>query len=207
MVNEKDDRGQGGFLSDRLGSPRPSRITETIALNNRSELTDRTETLGQSKPIEKSKSLNKSNIKPEALKGTAELSSMPRSARFKVLVPIFVVSMGVLVFGVTFFLINVFSRLKVRDADFLVSASDWVREDTEGVVWRFTEIGKGELTTNNGLNTYDFIWAIQGNELKIETDWLYKLNNNYEYKLNQDTRTLVLSSGEGEVVFISEADE
>ena len=34
---------------------------------------------------------------------------------------------------------------------------------------------------NNHINDYDFIWAIDGGKLKIETNWLYTLNNDYSY--------------------------
>ena len=82
----------------------------------------------------------------------------------------------------------------MRDAEFLVQMGEWTREDAEGVIWNFTEIGKGTLTTNNHQNDYDFLWSVDGDTLKIETKWLYDLNDEYTYKLQQDNKTLTLSS-------------
>ena len=68
-------------------------------------------------------------------------------------------------------------------------------KDTPAVIWNFKEIGKGSLTTNSHVNDYDFIWAIESDNLKIETSWLYTLNDEYEYELNQKEKTLILTSG------------
>jgi hypothetical protein len=109
----------------------------------------------------------------------------------------------------------------LQDGEYLVSAKQWVLEDgsnceakaeenaevnCEGgqVIWQFTEISKGTLTTNNHTNDYNFIWAIEDGKLKIETDWLYTLNNEYEYELNQRDGTLVLKNNDEEFKFIAE---
>ena len=68
----------------------------------------------------------------------------------------------------------------------------WEREDAPSVVWNFTEIGKGTLTTNGHQNDYDFIWAIDGDKIKIETDWLYALDDEYIYTLDQSAGVLTL---------------
>ena len=70
-----------------------------------------------------------------------------------------------------------------------------------GVIWKFTEIGKGTLTTNNHINDYDFIWSLKDGKLLIETAWLYDLNNEYEYELNQGNGTLTLKDGDKEFNF------
>lgn len=103
-----------------------------------------------------------------------------------------------LVAGIVFLVINLVMEPATRDADFIVSTGSWQREDAPSVIWTFTEIGKGKLTTNNHVNDYDFIWAIDKDELKIETAWLYELNNSYTYKLDQEEKLLTLTSGEGE---------
>lgn len=76
-------------------------------------------------------------------------------------------------------------------------------EDVALVVWDFDEIGKGKLTTNGGLDEYDFIWAIEDNKLKIETNWLYLLENEYEYSLDQNTGRLDLTDGDKSYHFIA----
>lgn len=69
------------------------------------------------------------------------------------------------------------------------------------VIWNFTEIGKGTLTTNAHLNDYDFIWAIEGDTLKIETNWLYELENEYKYELDQNNGILTLTEGDQTFTF------
>ncbi|MDO4746856.1 MAG: DUF5640 domain-containing protein [Candidatus Saccharibacteria bacterium] len=71
-----------------------------------------------------------------------------------------------------------------------------------GVYWKFTEVGKGTLTTNNHINDYDFLWAIEDGKLKIETKWLYDLENEYDYEINRNEKTLILRDGEKQIVFV-----
>ena len=111
---------------------------------------------------------------------------------------VFVIGMLSLVAGIAIMLVNLLAKPAVRDADFIVSVGTWEREDAPGVIWDFTEIGKGKLTTNNHKNDYDFIWSLDDKTLKIETNWLYELNDEYNYKLNQEDKILTLTTGEGE---------
>lgn len=129
----------------------------------------------------------------------------------KNLVGIIVMLVGILtlIAGLTFFLVKILTKPDVLDGDFLVSVGEWRLEtdtncadeanceDNSGVIWNFTEIGKGTLTTNNHLNDYDFIWAIENGKLKIETSWLYNLNDEYEYKI--DNNKLILND---EITFV-----
>ena len=102
----------------------------------------------------------------------------------------------------TFLLINILATPKVLDAEYLVQTGEWQLEDEPTVIWQFTEVGKGVLTTNAHTNDYNFIWAIDGNKIKIETDWLYKLNNEYTYELNQSNNQLVLTNNDGTFIFV-----
>ena len=77
-----------------------------------------------------------------------------------------------------------------------------VQCENGGVIWNFTEIGKGTLTTNNHLNDYEFIWALEDGKLQVQTDWLYTLNNTYEYLLDQNSGTLTLTSGSETIKFV-----
>lgn len=115
---------------------------------------------------------------------------------------IFVFGLLVLAAGVTFLLFNLLKGPNVRDAEYLVEIGAWEREDEPTVIWNFTEIGKGTLTTNFRINDYDFIWRIDGDTLKIETDWLYDLNDEYTYKLDQGKNTLTLTSASGDINFV-----
>ena len=91
----------------------------------------------------------------------------------------------------------------MADAEYLVAAENWTLEDAEGVIWDFTKIGEGTLTTNDHQNDYDFIWAIKDDKLLIETDWLYELENEYEYSLDQGAGVLTLTDGDSEYRFVA----
>ena len=118
---------------------------------------------------------------------------------------VFVVGLMTLIAGTVFLVLNLTRGTEVADGEYLVSVDRWVLADSEDKVeWKFTEIGKGSLTTNAHTNDYDFIWALEDNKLKIETDWLYDLENEYNYSLNQDTGELILSADDVEYRFVSQ---
>jgi hypothetical protein len=131
-------------------------------------------------------------------KSVAETPKPKKNTKKRVGIAIFVIGMLSLVAGIVLMLVNLLAKPAVRDADFIVSVGTWEREDAPGVIWDFTEIGKGKLTTNNHKNDYDFIWSLDAKTLKIETSWLYEINNEYNYTLNQDDKILTLYTGEGE---------
>lgn len=114
----------------------------------------------------------------------------------KISLIVFIIGIFVLVAGAVTLILSFVIKPDMRDAEYLVEVGEWAEEENEGVIWKFTEIGKGTLTTNNHVNDYDFIWAIDGETLKIETKWLHELNNDFTYKVNQGDKTLTLSSGE-----------
>ena len=139
-----------------------------------------------------------------------------------------IVGLVTLVAGVVFLIIRLTAASGVADGEYLVSIGKWGLEggncvqakcgenakcvgpdgeatvicDGDGVIWNFTEIGKGTLTTNAHENDYDFIWSIEDGKLKIETKWLYDLENEYDYKLDQDKGELVLSADGEEHKFV-----
>ena len=128
-----------------------------------------------------------------------------------------VVGLITLVVGVVFLVLHFVKSPTIADGDYLVSKPAWIlqsdechnddsQEECEGgdVVWKFTEIGKGTLTTNNHTNDYDFAWAIKENRLIIQTDWLYELDNEFQYNLDQGAQTLTLTDGEKEYRFIAQ---
>lgn len=129
---------------------------------------------------------------------------------------VFIIGLITLVGGITALILSFVLKPNMRDAEYLVSMDKWVLQpDVEvpegseanvetidtNVIWKFTEIGKGTLTTNNHINDYDFIWAIDGDTLKVETKWFYELNNEYTYKIDQGAKTLTLTTGETEYRF------
>ena len=112
-----------------------------------------------------------------------------------------VIGLITLVIGGVFLITKLTSGPKIQDGEYLVSVSEFSREDEPEVVWRFTEIGKGTLTTNNHLNDYDFIWALEGDVLKIETEWLLTINNEYRYRIDNGNLILV-SEDSGEIKLV-----
>lgn len=107
---------------------------------------------------------------------------------------LFGVGVVALVIGLAFLIIKAVSGPSVNNAEFLISAGEWVKEGEPKVIWDFTEVGKGKLTTDGHLNDYKFIWSIEGNKLKIETTWLYDLNDEFEYSLDQGAKVLTLKN-------------
>ncbi len=127
---------------------------------------------------------------------------------------VLIIGLIMLVVGVVFLILELKKASLLADGDFLVSAGEWrlvesvdcdaESECEDAVIWTFSEIGKGTLTTNGHKNDYDFIWAIRDGKLLIETDWLYKLNNEYEYALDQEARTLTVKNEGAEYKFVAE---
>ena len=107
-----------------------------------------------------------------------------------------VIGAAVMIAGLVFMLVNLFAEPGLRDAEYLVEVGTWVREDEPDVIWNFTEVGKGELTVNGGGQNYDFLWSIDGEQMIVETDWLYTLDDTYGYEIDQNARTLTLTNGD-----------
>ena len=126
-------------------------------------------------------------------------------AKKKKITSISVLTIGLimLIAGVVLLAINLIGAGKMADAEYLIAAENWTLEDAEGVIWNFTKIGEGSLTTNNHQNDYDFIWAIKDDKLMIETDWLYELENEYEYSLDQGAGVLTLMDGDSKYKFVA----
>ena len=140
----------------------------------------------------------------------------------KKIVSIIVLILGIitLIAGLVVLIIKITKGATISDAEYLVSAKEWRLEtddncgddsDAEncesGVIWKFTEIGKGTLTTNNHTNDYDFIWALDGDTLKINTDWLYTINDEYTYKLDKGAGKLTVETEDEKATFVRIQDE
>ena len=115
---------------------------------------------------------------------------------------VMIIGLITLVVGVVFLIIRLTAGPSVADGEYLVSVGEWTEQGEPDIVWNFTEIGKGTLTTNNHTNDYDFAWALEDGKLKIDTEWLYTLNNEFDYTLNQNGNMLTLTSGDEEIIFV-----
>lgn len=119
---------------------------------------------------------------------------------------VMIIGLITLVVGVVFLIVRLTTVPSVTDGEYLVSVGEWTEQGEPGIVWNFTEIGKGTLTTNDHLNDYDFAWALEDGKLKINTEWLYTLNDEFDYTLDQTGNTLTLVNGDEEIIFVPVAN-
>ena len=115
---------------------------------------------------------------------------------------VLIIGLLTLIAGVVFLIVRLNAGPSVADGEYLVSVGEWKEQDEPSVIWNFTEIGKGTLTTNNHTNDYDFVWAIEDGKLKVNTEWLYTLNDEFDYTLDQNGNILTLTRGDEETIFI-----
>lgn len=145
---------------------------------------------------------------------------------------VLIIGLLTLIAGVVFLIVRLTAKPGVADGEYLVSVGEWKIKggeclqskcsgnikcidengesamvcDGDNVIWNFTEIGKGTLTTNNHVNDYDFVWALEDGKLKINTEWLYTLSDEFEYTLDQNGNVLILTRGDEKVEFIPVAN-
>ena len=115
---------------------------------------------------------------------------------------VLIIGLLTLIAGVFFLIVRLTAGPSVADGEYLVSVGEWKEKDEPSVIWNFKEIGKGTLTTNNHTNDYDFVWALEDGKLKINTEWLYTLNNEFDYALDQGSNILTLTSGDETFTFV-----
>ena len=149
----------------------------------------------------------KVKTKREAKQFDNRLKKKPADKKKRFGIGVFVLGLIALIGGAVFLILNITKQPDVRDADYLVQIKTWQREDAPAVIWQFNEIGKGKLTTNSHTDEYDFIWALDGDKLKIETSWLYTLDDEYTYTLDQKDNKLTITSGEKSYSFVPVASE
>ena len=121
---------------------------------------------------------------------------------------VMVIGLLLLVAGAVFLIMKLTAGPKVSDGEYLVSAGDWTMDDSgckeemcDRVIWKFTEIGKGTLTTNKHENDYNFDWILKDKKIKIRTEWLYEMDDEYDYTLNREDGILTLKKDDTEYRF------
>ena len=107
---------------------------------------------------------------------------------------LFVIGMVALVGGLSFLIYRLVVGPSAADAEFLINSGEWVEEDEPSVIWKFTEVGKGTLTTDGHQTDYNFVWVIEDGKLKVETSWFYPISDEFEYSLDQGNKTLTLKN-------------
>ena len=152
---------------------------------------------------------NNSEAKKLKKKPIKTAEKTPHKGKKILCIAVFVVGIIMMIVGVVFLVLDLMRGAAMADGEYLVAAENWVLTDCEAencdhVVWDFTEIGKGTLTTDGGEHNYDFKWAIEDGKLIIKTDWLYKMDNEYEYSLNQNGGVLTLKDDENEYKFTAQ---
>jgi len=94
----------------------------------------------------------------------------------------------------------------LTDRDILV-AHAWEKQDAPTVIWTFHADGTGEITTNKS-NYYDMKWYFEQDgedrTLKIDTAWLYELNDSFSFTLDRENSSFTVKNlaDEGESVFV-----
>ena len=129
---------------------------------------------------------------------------MDKKKKKIIFISVFAVGLATLIAGAVFLILNLTRGADVADGEYLISVEKWVLSDSDRVEWKFTEIGKGTLTTNAYENDYDFLWSLEDGKMKVETDWLYDLENEYDYKLDQNAGELILSADGEEHRFVAQ---
>ena len=129
---------------------------------------------------------------------------MDKKKKKIIFISVFAVGLATLIAGAVFLILNLTRGADVADGEYLISVEKWVLSDSDRVEWKFTEIGKGTLTTNAHENDYDFLWSLEDGKMKVETDWLYDLENEYDYKLDQNAGELTLSVDGKEYKFVAQ---
>ena len=129
---------------------------------------------------------------------------MDKKKKKIIFISVFAVGLATLIAGAVFLILNLTRSAGVADGEYLVSVEKWVLSDSDRVEWKFTEIGKGTLTTNAHENDYDFLWSLEDGKMKVETDWLYDLENEYDYRLDQNAGELILSADGEEHKFVAQ---
>ena len=123
-----------------------------------------------------------------------EKAKKPKKSGKKAPIVFFVIGMVALVAGLSFLIYRLVVGPSAADAEFLINSGEWVEEDEPSVIWKFAEVGKGTLTTDGHQTNYDFIWALENGQLKIETNWLYTISDEFTYSLDQGGKTLTLKN-------------
>lgn len=124
---------------------------------------------------------------------------MNKKKRISIIV--FIIGIILAIAGAVVLVINIMAKNTTDNAEFLISTGAWQRQDQPDVIWKFTEAGKGSLTTNNHQNDYDFVWMLDGDTIKIKTNYLYEKEDEFTYKIDQSAKTLTLKSGDEEYIF------
>lgn len=125
---------------------------------------------------------------------------------FAISIAVFVVGALTLIGGGIFLTVRLLDQAKAADATKLVEVGAWQSSENPEIIWTFTEIGKGTLTTNNHQNDYDFAWVLDKDTIKIETDWLYTLQDSYTYSLDQGAEIFTVKTESGEINFRPASD-
>ena len=128
----------------------------------------------------------------------------PQKRKWIISLIVFIVGILLLVAGIVCLIINASQNSVAKEAEYLMAAESWVLEDSDQVIWDFTEVGKGTLTTNAHENDYDFKWVLEDGKMKIETAWLYELNNEYDYSLDQSNGILTLTDDDESYRFVAQ---
>jgi len=99
----------------------------------------------------------------------------------------------VLITVAAFFITKALNPDSVSTADFLVAEQSWQKSDEASVVWSFSSDGTCKITTNS-TETFDCSWQLIDNNLKIQTNWLKTLSDEFEIEINKSDNSFTVTS-------------
>lgn len=119
-----------------------------------------------------------------------------------------VLAFAAIVAGAFFITKSINEKANISTAEFLASGHEWKKSGEETVVWTFESNGTCKVTTNS-TETFDCKWEIEDKNLKIETDWLTTLKDEFEISINtSDNSFTAISKSDGkESTFVKKLAE
>lgn len=146
--------------------------------------------------------------KMDEIAGTKAKKHLSKKAKLAIIISSIVLGVAA---AATALILFVFKTPKpevvLTDRDILISHA-WEKEGAPTVIWTFRADGTGELTTNKS-NYYDMKWSFEqeGEQqvLKIDTAWLYELNDSFVFSLDRENNSFSVKnlSDETESVFVA----
>ncbi|MBR2586847.1 hypothetical protein IKE71_00515 [Candidatus Saccharibacteria bacterium] len=158
-------------------------------------------------PLEEPATLVEQDKKVEKKKGKKHLSS---NAKLGIIISAIVAVVTAVVLVLVFVVFRKEEPEVALSERELLIAHAWEKEGAPTVIWTFRKDGTGELTTNKS-NYYDMKWNLEQEEgansfkLKITTDWLYELEDDFLLEFDRENDKLMLKNlaDDGESTFVA----
>ncbi|MBQ3293699.1 hypothetical protein IJG96_01010 [Candidatus Saccharibacteria bacterium] len=142
--------------------------------------------------------------KIDQVAGTKPKKHLPKKAKLALIISAAVLAAAGIVVALFLFVFkHEEPEIVLTDRDYLI-AHAWEKQGAPTVIWTFRTDGSGEITTNKQ-NYYSMKWSLeQDTLLSIKTDWLYELNNSFDFAYDKDSDSFTVKNkdDETESVFV-----